>query len=73
MAATTTAEPQLAAPGEIESLPPQEPIEVKKPVIEKDDANIETGSIDEPEKNHYSKLSVWLMVLFSGLAIGSDG
>lgn len=24
-------------------------------------------------KNHYSKTSVWLMVLYSGLAIGSDG
>ena len=25
------------------------------------------------EKPRYSKLSVWLMVLYSGLAIGSDG
>lgn len=73
MTATTTTEPQLAAPAEIETLPPQEPIEVKKPVTEKDDANVETGSIEEPEKGYYSKLSVWLMVLFSGLAIGSDG
>lgn len=73
MAATTNSEPQPAASTEIEALPPQEPIEVKKPVIEKDDANVETGSIDEPEKGYYSKLSVWLMVLFSGLAIGSDG
>jgi hypothetical protein len=73
MATTTTAEPQLAALAEIETLPPQEPVEVKKPVVEKDDANVETGSIEEPEKGYYSKLSVWLMVLFSGLAIGSDG
>lgn len=71
--AATTAEPQLAAPTEIETLPSQEPIEVKKPIVEKDDANVETGSIEEPEKGYYSKLSVWLMVLFSGLAIGSDG
>lgn len=28
---------------------------------------------EEPEKTYYSTLSVWLMVLFSGLAIGSDG
>ncbi|TDZ39564.1 Glycerophosphoinositol permease 1 [Colletotrichum spinosum] len=28
---------------------------------------------EEPEKAYYSTLSVWLMVLFSGLAIGSDG
>lgn len=28
---------------------------------------------EEPEKTYYSSLSVWLMVLFSGLAIGSDG
>jgi hypothetical protein len=27
----------------------------------------------EPEKTYYSKTSVWLMILFSGLAIGSDG
>lgn len=27
----------------------------------------------EPEKSYYSKTSVWLMILFSGLAIGSDG
>lgn len=29
----------------------------------------------DPEggKERYSKLSVWLMVLYSGLAIGSDG
>lgn len=73
MAATTTTEPQVAAPTEIETLPAQEPIEVKRPVVEKDDANVETGSIEEPEKGYYSKLSVWLMVLFSGLAIGSDG
>lgn len=25
------------------------------------------------EKTYYSKLSVWLMILFSGIAIGSDG
>lgn len=25
------------------------------------------------KKTHYSKTSVWLMVLYSGLAIGSDG
>lgn len=39
------------------------------------DANVaDTGIItDTPEKTYYSRLSVWLMVLFSGLAIGSDG
>ncbi|KAI8299605.1 Subtilisin-like proteinase Mp1 [Colletotrichum sp. SAR11_59] len=40
-------------------------------------ANVEKGEIDimteEPEKAYYSTVSVWLMVLFSGLAIGSDG
>lgn len=30
-------------------------------------------SYAEPQKTYYSKQSVWLMVLFSGLAIGSDG
>ncbi|KAI1381981.1 metabolite transport protein [Hypoxylon crocopeplum] len=36
--------------------------------------DVEDGEIlpSEP-KTYYSKLSVWLMVLFSGLAIGSDG
>ncbi|EQB44240.1 major facilitator superfamily transporter [Colletotrichum gloeosporioides Cg-14] len=40
-------------------------------------ANVEKGEIDimmeEPEKTYYSTVSVWLMVLLSGLAIGSDG
>ncbi|KAJ0329746.1 hypothetical protein COL922a_012665 [Colletotrichum nupharicola] len=40
-------------------------------------ANVAKGEIDimteEPEKTYYSTVSVWLMVLFSGLAIGSDG
>lgn len=35
--------------------------------------DVEIQAPDEPEKTYYSKLSVWLMVLFSGLAIGSDG
>lgn len=68
----TTAEPQQAAP-EIETAPQLDAVEVNKTVPEKDNANVETGSVDEPEKGYYSKLSVWLMVLFSGLAIGSDG
>lgn len=36
-------------------------------------ADVEIQAAEEPEKTYYSKLSVWLMVLFSGLAIGSDG
>ena len=32
-------------------------------------SNIEAGNT----KRYYSKTSVWLMVLYSGLAIGSDG
>lgn len=35
--------------------------------------NGETLDRAEPEKTYYSKASVWFMVLFSGLAIGSDG
>jgi hypothetical protein len=35
--------------------------------------DVEAGSVIEAPKGYYSKLSVWLMVLFSGLAIGSDG
>ncbi|KAI6780958.1 putative metabolite transport protein GIT1 [Emericellopsis cladophorae] len=58
---------------EIQATAPHGPVDVRKPASDKDEANVETGSIDEPEKGSYSKLSVWLMVLFSGLAIGSDG
>lgn len=39
----------------------------------KADADIEVASVDDPTKAYYSKSSVWLMILFSGLAIGSDG
>lgn len=39
----------------------------------KDGVDVETGSIAGSVKENYSKVSVWLMVLFSGLAIGSDG
>jgi hypothetical protein len=39
----------------------------------KEDVDVEAGSIAESVKGYYSKASVWLMVLFSGLAIGSDG
>ncbi|KAJ4390185.1 hypothetical protein N0V93_007659 [Gnomoniopsis smithogilvyi] len=41
------------------------------PTIE--DGDVEIQPVEEPEKTYYSKLSVWLMILFSGLAIGSDG
>ncbi|KAK5717066.1 hypothetical protein LTR15_008954 [Elasticomyces elasticus] len=37
------------------------------------DGEVEFGASEPPEKTYYSKTSVWLMVLFSGLAIGSDG
>ncbi|KAH6659214.1 major facilitator superfamily transporter [Truncatella angustata] len=35
--------------------------------------DVEIAAAEEQEKTYYNKLSVWLMVLFSGLAIGSDG
>ncbi|POS69629.1 major facilitator superfamily transporter [Diaporthe helianthi] len=35
--------------------------------------DVEIQAAHEPEKTYYSKLSVWIVVLFSGLAIGSDG
>lgn len=41
--------------------------------VEKNEAVVEDGSVEDEPKSYYSKLSVWLMVLFSGLAIGSDG
>ncbi|KAK8135558.1 hypothetical protein PG984_003498 [Apiospora sp. TS-2023a] len=36
-----------------------------------EDVEIKAG--DAPEKSFFNKTSVWLMILFSGLAIGSDG
>lgn len=41
--------------------------------LEKVHTDVEAASVDDASKGYYSKLSVWLMVLFSGLAIGSDG
>ncbi|KAI1870284.1 uncharacterized protein JN550_005212 [Neoarthrinium moseri] len=35
--------------------------------------DVEIALAEQQVKTYYSKLSVWLMVLFSGLAIGSDG
>jgi len=47
------------------------------PSIAKGETTVSTAdeaiSEAEPQKTYYSKQSVWLMVLFSGLAIGSDG
>lgn len=40
------------------------------------DATIEISdrdTVDDAPKTYYSKLSIWLMILYSGLAIGSDG
>ena len=34
---------------------------------------VDSESGEVVSKPRYSKLSVWLMVLYSGLAIGSDG
>jgi hypothetical protein len=33
----------------------------------------EDGLPEDAPKSYYSKLSIWLMILYSGLAIGSDG
>jgi len=40
------------------------------------DATIEVserGQIEDVPKTYYSKLSIWLVIIYSGLAIGSDG
>jgi hypothetical protein len=37
------------------------------------DAAVEITEDGLPAKTYYSKLSIWLMILYSGLAIGSDG
>ncbi|KPM35556.1 hypothetical protein AK830_g11023 [Neonectria ditissima] len=66
-------EPKDALPGVDDIAKNDTGMDSKKTPTEKDAADVETGSIDEPAKSYYSKLSVWLMILFSGLAIGSDG
>jgi hypothetical protein len=33
----------------------------------------EHGQAEEAPKTYYSKLSIWLVIIYSGLAIGSDG
>jgi hypothetical protein len=33
----------------------------------------EHGQVEEAPKTYYSKLSIWLVIIYSGLAIGSDG
>jgi hypothetical protein len=33
----------------------------------------ERGQIEDAPKTYYSKLSIWLVIIYSGLAIGSDG
>jgi hypothetical protein len=33
----------------------------------------EDGLPEDAPKKFYSKLSIWLMILYSGLALGSDG
>lgn len=44
--------------------------------ISSKDATVEVsehGQAYGAPKTYYSKLSIWLMILYSGLAIGSDG
>lgn len=57
--------------GNVDNLEVEEKKAAPAPVTE--DVDLEIQRAEEPEKTYYSKLSVWLMVLFSGLAIGSDG
>lgn len=65
-------QPGAEAPGlEDEKITGAEKTIAPTPTVENGDVEIQT--VAEPEKGYYSKLSVWLMVLFSGLAIGSDG
>ncbi|KAK0372722.1 major facilitator superfamily transporter [Colletotrichum limetticola] len=46
----------------------------EKKIASKAPDSTEVGVVEEGlQKTYYSSLSVWLMVLFSGLAIGSDG
>lgn len=62
---------ESTAPAMDDRLEIQEKKNIPTPTVT--DGDVEVGTSEEPEKTYYSKLSVWLMVLFSGLAIGSDG
>ncbi|KAK8030384.1 hypothetical protein PG990_000118 [Apiospora arundinis] len=61
---TPEAEKTMAAPDHKKDLHPTD-------TRATEDVEIQPG--DAPEKTYFSKASVWLMILFSGLAIGSDG
>lgn len=51
--------------------PDQKKVSIPNENVAIDDVEIQPG--DAPEKTFFNKTSVWLMILFSGLAIGSDG
>lgn len=55
----------------VEEVQPSGDVEVEK--SPKETTTATDISVENGEKSYYSKQSVWLMVLFSGLAIGSDG
>ena len=50
-------------------------ISASKSVVAKDTTVeiSEHGQAEEAPKTYYSKLSIWLVINYSGLAIGSDG
>jgi hypothetical protein len=74
MDASLAIEPKEMAPNVPSDVVQQDDTGMKeKTTNEKNDVEVETGSVDDAGKSYYSKLSVWLMILFSGLAIGSDG
>ncbi|UNI22740.1 hypothetical protein JDV02_008603 [Purpureocillium takamizusanense] len=62
-----------AASSHVEAVDSHEVSKEKAAGDGKDNADVEATSANEGEGAYYSKLSVWLMVLFSALAIGSDG
>lgn len=52
-----------------------DPISVTKSTLAKD-TTVEIsdhGQVEDAHKTYYSKLSIWLVIIYSGLAIGSDG
>jgi hypothetical protein len=59
---------QIASNGQAQQLSTPKDAATKDAAVEV----TEDGLPEEP-KAYYSKLSIWLMILYSGLAIGSDG
>jgi hypothetical protein len=42
-------------------------------VVASHGSDVETGEVQKIDEKYYSKVAVYLMMVFAGLAVGSDG